>query len=71
MMYKAVIQAVLLYGREIFLVVYMIMTVLKGSYHIIPRRISGMTARRGAGREWEWALVEAALEAEAIWLMRE
>ena len=39
-------------------------------HHRISRRIAGMTARRGYGREWEWASLEAALEATWIWLMR-
>ena len=47
------------------------MKVLEGFHHSIARRISGMMVRRGAGGEWEWALVEAALEAAGICLMRE
>ena len=53
-MYKAVIQLVLLYGREIWVVADTMMTVL-GVFHLsVSRRISRITARRGAGREWEW-----------------
>ena len=31
----------------------------------------GMTVRRGNGREWEWVLVDVALEATGLWMMRE
>ena len=30
-------------------------------YHIIARRVAGMPARRGDGREWGWVLVEAVM----------
>ena len=47
------------------------MKVLVGFHHRISRRISGMIARRGASGEWEWVLVEAALEAAGLWPTRE
>ena len=47
------------------------MKLLEGFHHMISRRILGMTARRGAGGEWEWVPVEAALEAAELWPTRE
>ena len=49
MIYKVVSQAVLLYGREIWVVTDAMMKVLEGICHKISIRVVGMTARRGAG----------------------
>ena len=46
MMYKAVVQAVLLYGSEIWVVTDEMMAVLEGFHHSIGRRIAGMTEQR-------------------------
>ena len=53
MMYKVLVQAFLLYGSEICVVMDTIMMILGGFHHRIERRISGMTLRRGNGGEWE------------------
>ena len=47
------------------------MKLLEGFHHMISRRILGMTAQRGAGGEWEWVPVEAALEEAGLWPTRE
>ena len=70
-MYKAVVQAVSMYGSENWVVTYKMMSVLEDFNHRIAIWLEGMTVHRGDGREWEWVLVEAALEAIWIWLMRE
>ena len=70
MMYKAVVQAVLLYGSEIWVVTDVMMTVLEGFHHMIARWITGMSARKGNVGEWEWALVDAALDTTGIWPLR-
>ena len=70
-MYKEVVQAVLLYGRKIWLVTDVMMTVIEGFRHRIDIQIAGITARKGDGMEWEWALVDAALETTGFWPMRE
>ena len=57
MMYEAVLQAVLLYGIEIWVVMDVSMTVLEGFHRIIARLIEGMTLRKGDSGEWEWDLV--------------
>ena len=50
MMYKAVFQSALLYGRDIWVVTGKILTVLKGFHHREVRRIIGITATCGAVR---------------------
>ena len=66
MMYKVLVQAVLLYGSEIWLVTDLIMNVLEGFHHRIAIRIMGMTARRGDGGGWEWALVDTGMEVTGL-----
>ena len=46
MIYKVVVQVVLLYGRKIWVVKDAIMTLLEGFHHRILRRIVGMSARK-------------------------
>ena len=48
--YKAVVQAVLLYGNERWVVPDAVMTVLEVFHHSISRRVAGMTYWRGDGR---------------------
>ena len=52
MMYKVVFQAVLLYGRKIWVVTYRMMTVLYIFHLRISRQISVMGARKVDSREW-------------------
>ena len=52
MMYKAVVLAVLLYGRKIWVVTDAMMTLLEVFHHSIAIRITGTTARKGDGGEW-------------------
>ena len=47
MMYKAILQAVILNWNEIWVVTDVVMILLEGLYHMIARRILGMKARRG------------------------
>ena len=59
MMYKVVVQAVILYGSEIWVVTDAMMTFLDSLHHRTARRISGMTERRGdrsngSGPQWMW-----------------
>ena len=51
-MYIAVVQAVLLYGRKIWVVTDAMMTVLEGFNHRFVRRTMGMTVKKGYSREW-------------------
>ena len=52
MIHKAVVQVVILYGSEIWVVTDAIMVVLEGFRHSIAIQILGMMAQMGAGREW-------------------
>ena len=70
-MFKAVVQAVLLYGSKIRVVTDAMMTVLEGFHRSIEIQIVGMTVRRGGGREWEWDSVDVALDMTGIWLTME
>ena len=71
MMYKAVFQVVLMYGREIWVVTEAMVTVIEGIHHRIAIRIAGMTVRKSNSREWELASVYADLETTGIWAVRE
>ena len=51
LMYKAVFQSVLLYGREIWVVMHTMMTVLELFHHRIAKRVAGLTERKGDGGE--------------------
>ena len=66
MMYNMVVQAGLLYSSEIWMVTDEMMTVHEVFHQRTPRSITGMTARRGKGGEWEWASVDTALEVTRI-----
>ena len=57
---------VLLYGREIWVVTGEMLKVLTGSHHQAVRRITGRTAKRGAGGEWEYPFIEEATEAAGL-----
>ena len=59
MIYKAVVQVVLLYGIEIWMVTGSMMMVLGGFHNSIAIWIAGMTERKGDSGGWEWNLVDA------------
>ena len=61
-MYKVVAQSVILYGREIWVVMGYMLKVLEGFYHQAARQIMRMTEKRGAGREWDYPAVGEAME---------
>ena len=61
MMYKAVVQKVLLYGSEIWVVMGEMLTVLEGFHNGVARRISGKTYWRDWDGGWEWTPVEETL----------
>ena len=53
MMYKAVVQTVLLYERKIWVVTDAMMMVLEEFCHRIARHITGIIERKGNCGEWE------------------
>ena len=71
MIYKELVQAVILYGSERWVVTDAMMTVLEGFHHRISGRIERMTSGRDDDGEWEWHLVNMALEVTGIWPIRE
>ena len=66
MIYKALTQSVILYGSEIWVVTGEMIKVLEGFHHRAARWITGMAETRGAGREWEYPPVVAAMEAAGV-----
>ena len=70
-MYKAVVQAVLLCSIKMWLVMDAMIPVIEGFHQSITRGIAGMTGKKGDGREWAWALLDAVLNTTGIWLIRE
>ena len=65
-MYKEVVQSVLLYGSESWVVTGGMLKVLEVFHHRLSKRILGMTAHRTTGGEWEWTPVAEALKAAGI-----
>ena len=65
-MYKAVAQSVLLYVSKIWVVTGEMLKVLTAFHHRAAQRITGMTAKRRAGREWEYLAVDEEMNAAGI-----
>ena len=65
-MKNAVAQLVLLYGSAIWVVTREMLKVLTVFHHQAARQIMGMTAKRGAGGEWEYPVVDEAMDAVGI-----
>ena len=71
MLYNAVVQLVLLYRSESWVVTGSMIEVLEGFHHWAARRITGMTVRRTTSGGWKWPLVAEALETSGIWTIKE
>ena len=65
-MYKAVTNSVLLYGSASWVVMGAMLNFLEGFHHRAAWQITVMLETHGAGGEWEYPLVVAALEAAVI-----
>ena len=52
MIYKVIVQAVIFYGSEIWVVIDSIMTILEVFYHRVTIWIPVITACRGDSGEW-------------------
>ena len=61
-MYKAVAQLVLIYGRKSWVVTGEMRKALMAFHHWVVRKITGMTAKRGAGGEWDYPEAEKAID---------
>ena len=64
--YKAMSQSVLLYGRKSWVVTEAMLKVLEGFNHRAARHITGMTSICGANAEWEYPPVVAAMESALL-----
>ena len=71
MMYKALEQSVLLYDSNIWVVTKDMLKVLEGFHHRTARRITGIMATCGAGRDCKYPLVVLTMEAVGIHHVRE
>ena len=65
-MYKAVVQSVLLYGSESWVVTREMLKVLTAFHHLAEQWITGMMEKRGAGGEWEYPSLEEAMDPAGI-----
>ena len=65
-MYKAVAQSVILYGSKRWVVMEEMFKVLEGFHHRAAQRITVLTKKRGAGRDWEDPSVVEALETTGL-----
>ena len=65
-MYKAVANLVLIYGSERCVVTGYMLKVLTVFHHRAAQRITGMTAKCGTGGEWDYPVVEEAMESAGI-----
>ena len=64
--YKAVVQSVLLYGRESWVVTREMIKLLTAFHHWSSLQILGMMAKRGSGREWKYPAVKKAIGSAGI-----
>ena len=71
MMYKALVQTLLLYGIKIWVVTNVMIIMLETFHHRIARWIEVITEREGHRRKWEWISVDATLEVTSLWPIRE
>ena len=66
MMYKSVVQTLLLYGSESWVVTGAMLKVMEGFHHRLAQRIAGMSDRKVMEGGWEWSSVAEALEAAGL-----
>ena len=69
--YKAVVQKILLYGIEIWVVMGSILKVLEGLYHQLARRIVVKTDWHTVDRDWECIPVSDSLDISELWPIKE
>ena len=71
MLYKAVVQLVLLYGSDSWVVMGNILKVIEGFHHRLERSITGMMAWCTTIRGWDLPPVAEALYTAGIWPIKE
>ena len=70
-LYKTVVQSVLLYGSESWVVTGEMIKMLEIFDHQVARRITGMAAQRNMDGEWEWTPVSEELKTAGIFPIKE
>ena len=70
-MYKEVVQSVLLYGSYRWVFMGSILKVIEVFHHMVSRRIKGMTERRTMSGEGGWPPMAEALDTAGIWPIKE
>jgi len=71
MFYKAVVQSVLLYGCETWVITPQVLKVLEGFHHRVARRLSGKRPRFLPREDrWDYPPIEEALETAGLYSMR-
>ena len=65
-MHKAGVQSVLLYVIESWVGTGYMLKVLTVFHHLAAQRITGMTAKRGAGEEWEYPAVDESMDSAGL-----
>ena len=71
MIYKAVVQTVLIYGSNRWVVTGSMLKFMDGFHHQVARRIPEKTAWCIVYREWEWPPLTDALEIAWLWPIKE
>jgi len=69
MFYKAVVQSVLLYGSETWVLTDRMLKTLTGFHHRAARRITGMVAYRAPGGEWVYPPIDEVLKEAGMYTM--
>ena len=65
------VQTVLLYGSESWVVTDLMLEVLEGFHYRVEHRISGMKDHQIGEEGWKWSSVAEALEEAVLWPMKE
>ena len=71
MIYKTVVQTVLLYGSRSWIVTKDMLKIMEGFHHQADQRIAGISYRKFAEGVWEGSLMEEDLEVSGLCPMKE
>ena len=70
-MYKTVVQTVLLYRSKSWVVTEAMLMMLEGFQNWVAQRIVGMSSQQVGEEVWEWSLSANELEAAGMWPTKE
>ena len=71
MLYKVVVQTVLMCGSKSWFITDLMMKMLEGLHHLVTRRIVGNIDWNIGEEGWEWSLVDEALDEAGMWPMQD